>query len=128
MKEKRKTPIIKKITKKMSLILQLATNIISLLGAAVIIYAASKSLYEYICIEIFCNKKHSKKKSKHTHTFTSIRHSLNKNFIFGLEILIASDIVRTIITPSYRELGFLSIIVIIRTVLHFSIIKDDKEK
>lgn len=46
-----------------------------------------------------------------------MRADLGTYLLFGLEILIASDVLKTIIEPSFMELGILAGIVILRTVL-----------
>lgn len=46
-----------------------------------------------------------------------LRADLGTYLLFGLEILIASDVLKTIIEPSFMELGILAGIVILRTVL-----------
>lgn len=46
-----------------------------------------------------------------------LRADLGTYLLFSLEILIASDVLKTIIEPSFMELGILAGIVILRTVL-----------
>lgn len=46
-----------------------------------------------------------------------LRADLGTYLLFGLEILIASDVLKTIIEPSFMELGILAGIVVLRTVL-----------
>ena len=50
-----------------------------------------------------------------------LRHRLGYYLLLGLEFLVAADIVRTILTPSLKELAILGAIVGIRTVISFSI-------
>ena len=64
-----------------------------------------------------------------------LRADLGTYLLFGLEILIASDVLKTIIEPSFMELGILAGIVILRTVLSVflnreinEIEKDQKER
>jgi uncharacterized membrane protein len=48
-----------------------------------------------------------------------LRHHLGSYLLIGLELLIAADIVHTIIKPSLEEVAVLGSIVAIRTVLDF---------
>jgi uncharacterized membrane protein len=51
----------------------------------------------------------------------SIRLSLGRILILGLEFIVAADLIGTTTTPDYYAVGLLAIIVLIRTVLSFSI-------
>ena len=57
-----------------------------------------------------------------------IRFEFSSYLIFGLEFFIASDVVRTIVIPSWTTLGMLGGIVIIRTVLSYFLTMEIKEK
>jgi len=56
----------------------------------------------------------------------AIRIKLGSYLVLALEFFIASDIVRTIITPTWQSLGILGAIVVIRTVLSYFLTKDLK--
>lgn len=50
------------------------------------------------------------------------RQRLGRSILLGLEILVASDIIRTVaVTPTLRSAGVLAIIVVIRSVLSLSL-------
>lgn len=51
----------------------------------------------------------------------AIRLHLGRILILGLEFIVAADLIGTTTTPDYYEVGLLAIIVLIRTVLSFSI-------
>lgn len=51
----------------------------------------------------------------------SIRLTLSRILILGLEFIVAGDLIGTTTTPDYYEVGLLGIIVLIRTVLSYSI-------
>ncbi len=54
--------------------------------------------------------------------FTALRNSIGLSILLGLEILVAADLVRTVTsTPSLTDAIVLAIIVLIRTVLSFSL-------
>jgi len=50
--------------------------------------------------------------------FRNYRHGIERAILLGLEILVAADIIRTVaIEPTFRSVGILVIIVLIRTFL-----------
>lgn len=54
--------------------------------------------------------------------FTTLRNSIGLVILLGLEILVAADLVRTVTsTPSLTDAIVLAIVVLIRTVLSFSL-------
>jgi len=54
--------------------------------------------------------------------FRGLRRSLGKAILVGLELLVASDIIRSIaIAPSFASVGVLGIVVVIRTFLSWSL-------
>ncbi|WP_150239625.1 DUF1622 domain-containing protein [Nocardiopsis quinghaiensis] len=54
--------------------------------------------------------------------YRSYRHGVGRAILLGLEFLVAGDIIRTVaIEPSFRSVGVLAGIVLIRTFLSFSL-------
>lgn len=54
--------------------------------------------------------------------YRSYRQLLGRSILLGLELLVAADIIRTVaVTPTFESVGVLSIIVLIRTFLSFSL-------
>jgi uncharacterized membrane protein len=54
--------------------------------------------------------------------FQVFRRELGRAILLGLEFLVAGDIIRTVaIEPTFRSVGILAIIVVIRTFLSFSL-------
>lgn len=53
--------------------------------------------------------------------FKVLRTLIGSSILLGLEILVAADLIRTIMTPSLEEAATLAVIVAIRTVLSVSI-------
>lgn len=54
--------------------------------------------------------------------YRSLRQRVGRSILLGLEILVAADIIRTVaVTPTLRSAGALGIVVLIRTVLSFSL-------
>ncbi len=62
-------------------------------------------------------------KSKNTSkSYTDLRQSVGKSILLGLEILIAADIMATVVTePSLLSVSILGLIVLIRTFLSLSL-------
>lgn len=54
--------------------------------------------------------------------YRDYRRSLGRSILLGLELLVAADIIRTVaVTPTFRSVGVLGLIVLIRTFLSFSL-------
>ncbi len=54
--------------------------------------------------------------------YESYRRLLGRSILLGLEFLVAADIIRTVaVTPTFRSVGVLAVIVLIRTFLSFSL-------
>ncbi|MFK5857589.1 MAG: DUF1622 domain-containing protein [Bacteroidota bacterium] len=88
------------------------SNIVEGIGVATIFFGAVYSLTMFFIAVI-------KKKSN---TYVKLRQSLGKSILLGLEILIAADIMATIVTePTMRSVTILGIIVLIRTFLSLSL-------
>lgn len=55
-------------------------------------------------------------------TYVTLRHSVGKAILLGLEILIAADIMATVVTePTLKSVSILGLIVLIRTFLSLSL-------
>jgi len=50
-----------------------------------------------------------------------IRHHLGSYLLLGLEILVAADIILTVLEPSLEELAILGGLVVVRTVINYSL-------
>jgi uncharacterized membrane protein len=54
--------------------------------------------------------------------YEAYRRLLGRSILLGLEFLVAADIIRTVaVTPTFRSVGVLAVIVLIRTFLSFSL-------
>lgn len=54
--------------------------------------------------------------------YEAYRRLLGRSILLGLEFLVAADIIRTVaVAPTFRSVGVLAVIVIIRTFLSFSL-------
>lgn len=88
---------------------------ISFAGVLVILSGVLLALCKYLSI-IFTRHPLSKRAE-----VNDIRMSLGRTLILGLEFIVAADLIGTTTTPDYYALGMLAIIVLIRTVLSFSL-------
>ena len=62
------------------------------------------------------------KKSKNTRAYIELRQAVGRSILLGLEILIAADIMATVVTePTLQSVSVLGLIVIIRTFLSLSL-------
>jgi len=50
-----------------------------------------------------------------------VRLHLTRNLLLGLEFIVAADLIGTLTTPDYYSVGILAIIVVVRTVLSFTL-------
>lgn len=56
------------------------------------------------------------------HGYTRCRRSIGRSILLGLELLVAGDIIRTVaVSPNFRSVGVLALIVLIRTFLSFTL-------
>ena len=53
-----------------------------------------------------------------------IRLGLVRILVLGLEFIVAADLIGTIVMPDYRTVGLVAIIVVIRTLLSYSLNKE----
>ena len=54
-------------------------------------------------------------------SFERYRNGVGRAILLGLELLVAADIIRSIVVPTFRSVGVLAIIVLIRTFLSFTL-------
>lgn len=83
----------------------------SLIGIVVISYGVLRSFYLFLT-DIVAKK-------KVPCLFQHARLILCQSIIFGLEFLVASDVVRTMVSPDYNNIMILGGLVVIRTGLSF---------
>ncbi len=88
------------------------SSIVEGIGVLTIFFGALYSLFVFF-ISV------SKKKAN---SYIGLRQSLGKSILLGLEILIAADIMATVVTdPTMRSVIILGLIVLIRTFLSLSL-------
>ncbi|MHC5252758.1 DUF1622 domain-containing protein [Listeria kieliensis] len=57
----------------------------------------------------------------------SVKNKLGSYVLLSLEVLIAADIIETIVKPTFQDIMMLGLIVIIRTVISYFLTKEIKE-
>lgn len=87
-------------------------------SASIIVYGGLQAVRKIVLVEVF----------KTSENYKTIRKELTDKIIFGLEILIIADLIETLRkTPLLEELLLVGAIVIIRTVLSYSLSKEVEE-
>lgn len=100
---------------RVSIVLSFIQHVVALIGIIIIISGVIFASYQYISY-IF-----NKELIEKTSIINIIRLNLGRTLILGLEFIVAADLIGTITAPDYYEVGLLAIIVLIRTLLTFSI-------
>lgn len=92
--------------------IEYVSNVVEAVGLITIFVGIIYSLIRFL---ISLNKNDS-------NNYINLRHNIGKSILLGLEILIAADIMGTVVTdPTLGSVFVLGIIVIIRTVLSLSL-------
>jgi uncharacterized membrane protein len=89
--------------------------VISLAGILIIVSGVVVAVAQYITVVV--RGELISQSSK----LNNIRLNLGRVLILGLEFIVASDLIGTTTTPDYYSLGLAAIIVLIRTLLSFSL-------
>ena len=96
-------------------VLTMVQHFISAIGVLIILSGVLLALYKYLMM-VFRGQM-----TTETAVINSIRLDLGRILILGLEFIVAADLIGTTTTPDYYAVGMLAIIVLVRTVLSFSI-------
>jgi uncharacterized membrane protein len=99
-------------------ILVFIQHCVSTIGILIIITGVVIALIQYV-LSIFTGPL-----STQGENINNIRLSLGRILILGLEFIVAADLIGTTTTPDYYAVGLLAIIVLVRTVLSFSISRE----
>ena len=98
-------------------IINLCAVLLGIAGAVLIICGGFRAVIRVILLEF----------SKTTLTYNKIRRDFTDKIVFGLEFLIAADILSTLLSPTQQDLINLAVIVVIRTVLGYFLSKEAAE-
>jgi len=93
-------------------------ELLGLVGIIIILMGAFAS------VRLFIDAVRQKKEAP---VFNIIRQTFACYIVLGLEFLLASDVVMTIVAPDYYTLGLLGGLVIVRTVMTISLDRDIKQ-
>jgi uncharacterized membrane protein len=97
------------------ILINISSIIFAYTGAAIILYGGILTVIRTVKQEIL---------SSRGHTYHTIRRDFTHKIVFGLDFLIAGDILKTIIAPTQEEIIFLGAVVIIRSILGYFLIKE----
>jgi uncharacterized membrane protein len=98
---------------------------IGVLGVLVIIFGVASGLVRFVRAEISAARGNDVDAARRR-----LRHVLGYYLLLGLEFLIAADIIDTLMKPSAQDLLVLGAIIVIRTVISFSLnaeLKSDQQ-
>ena len=96
--------------------MHLVSFAIGLAGCLILTYGVAIGLFRWLKVEqMFWTGKEPQSERK------ALRHQLAYYLLVSLEFLIAADIIDTILDPSLEELAILGGIVVVRTVISFSL-------
>ncbi|SRR6266446_1722242 len=93
-----------------------ASSGIGVLGVAVIVFGVTGGLARFIRAEFMAVRGKDVEQDR-----KRLRHALGYYLLLGLELLIAADIIDTLMKPSVQDLIVLGAIVLIRTVINYSL-------
>ena len=100
-------------------VINIVSFVLNIIGALITLWGIVISLFGFLKGEL-SSKEDCLKRNE------TIRIKLGSYLVLALEFFIASDIIKTIITPTWQGLGILGAIVIIRTILSYFLTKDIK--
>lgn len=92
-------------------------QIFEIAGIITIIIGGIYTIYDYL-------KNLFLKNLKSRLLFIQFKFNMSRTVVMGLELIIAGDVINTIIAQSYQDIGMLMLIVIVRTLINFSMNKD----
>ncbi|MGC9434864.1 MAG: DUF1622 domain-containing protein [Methanomicrobiales archaeon] len=98
-------------------VVQGAALILEICGAVLVMYGGVYAALGVIQREVL----------KRPITYQTLRWDFTTKIVFGLEFLIAADIINTILSPTIEELVVLGAVVIIRTVLGYFLEKETRK-
>ena len=102
----------------MSIFIDTSSLVFSYIGAIIILYGGLLAVIRTLKVEI---------KREHDLEYHDIRRDFTHKIVFGLDFLIAGDILKSIIAPTQEEIILLGAIVGIRTVLGYFLGKEISE-
>ncbi|MBD3397525.1 DUF1622 domain-containing protein [Candidatus Micrarchaeota archaeon] len=100
----------------LELAVEYITLILNILGALIVIYGSLQAFAKVLRIEFRLKKKfHSYEHTKRTYV---------QKLILALDFFVAADLLRLVAMPTIDEIILIALIVLIRTVLNYSLSKE----
>lgn len=99
-------------------ILVTVQHTVSVIGILVIVSGVLYSLFLYVRFFL------EGQMTSQGEIINTIRLTLGRVLILGLEFIVAADLIGSTTTPDYYSVGLLAVIVLIRTVLSFSLSRE----
>jgi uncharacterized membrane protein len=100
-------------------VVNVLVTVVEACGAAVIIIGAVWAFARFVWVGL---------SRRDSGAFVPVRLTLGRFLALGLEFQLASDVLRTAVAPSYRELGQLAAVAAIRTALNYFLGKEIAEE
>jgi uncharacterized membrane protein len=97
----------------------LLVTVVEACGAAVIIVGAVWAFLQFLRVSVT---------QREAAQFVPIRLTLGRFLALGLEFQLASDVLRTAVAPSFRELGQLAAVAAIRTALNYFLAREIEQE
>ena len=97
----------------------LLVRLVESAGAIVIFCGALIAFVRFVTIAL---------RDRRAASFVPVRLDLGRFLALGLEFQLASDVLRTAIAPTFREIGELAAVAAIRTALNFFLAREIKEE
>ncbi len=94
-------------------------TVVEACGAAVILVGAVWAFARFVWVGV---------RGYGSRAFVPVRLTLGRFLALGLEFQLASDVLRTAVAPSFRELGQLAAVAAIRTALNYFLSKEIAEE
>ncbi|MGY1696925.1 DUF1622 domain-containing protein [Geodermatophilus sp. SYSU D00814] len=94
-------------------------TVVEACGAVVIVVGAVWAFIRFVTVGL---------RRQGTSAFVPVRLTLGRFLALGLEFQLASDVLRTAVAPSFRELGQLAAVAAIRTALNYFLSKEIAEE
>ncbi len=98
-------------------IINLCADLLGIAGALLIIFGGFRAIIRVLLLEF----------KKAALTYNQIRRDFTDKIVFGLEFLIAADILATLLSPTQQDLINLAVVVVIRTILGYFLSKEAAE-
>ena len=94
-------------------------TVVEACGAVVIVVGAVWAFVRFVAVGL---------RRQGTSAFVPVRLTLGRFLALGLEFQLASDVLRTAVAPSFRELGQLAAVAAIRTALNYFLSQEIAEE